>query len=218
MIFFFGFLENVEEMPSPRTTSPMSDDASFMSTATVKEQVITASPSLTASSISPKKQTPSPKVRISKSPVSEFSTEHKSREHGQSPTSTSETGLKSVADKTENKTSEPVNIDLTDNEMEVEQSAVVSQSEVKGGEIFKEFEELNPPGEIEEGEIGEIEEMEVVTSDNEAVSSSTSIRTVVKHEVEEEVTEFVAPPSPVRQLRPPQQPPTPEVRQELYMF
>lgn len=217
--------ENVEESYTS-AASPVSDDASFVSTATVKEKapVVVRTPPTRSPSISPKKQTTSPTVKVSKSSVSEFTGTGSARsEHAQSPTSTTgyvQTGLTSaevVSDRIE-ENREPVNIDLTEsNEMEVEQSQVVSQSEKHGGgEIFKDYEEVNPPGELdEEGEIEEeVEEMEVVAEENEALAKPLKVSpsgkrtevSKVKIEVKVEQEVFDGPPAPARQLKPPKTP------------
>lgn len=226
-LWYLTISENVEEKEESYTSaaSPVSDDASFVSTATVKEKapVVMRTPPTGSPSISPKKQTTSPTVKVSKSSVSEFTGTGSARsEHAQSPTSTTgyaQTGLTSaevVSDRIAGN-SETVNIDLTESsEMEVEQSQVVSQSEKHGKEIFKDYEEINPLGELdEEGEIEEeVEEMEVVAEENEALAKPLTVSpsgkrtevSEVKVEIKVEQEVFDGPPAPARLLKPPRIP------------
>jgi len=216
---------------SATATSPFSDQASFVSTATVKE-LSRVSPSRRSPSLSPMKPT-SPTVRISKSPVSEFQMDGRqiSTSAVELAVNTSESELRTK------RLSEDVDIDLTDaNEMEVEPSrSPISKTEKqRRSELFEEFEEINPVGELdEEGEIEEeVEDMDVGNVDNEEVSSSTGVtsgrrsvtsgrRTVtggkvveteaVRSGIKVEATELVLPPEPARQLHAPTQPAEPEV-------
>lgn len=166
----------MEQSYASSKMSPASADMSVSSTTTVREQI--GQTSSLSPQVSPQKQSPtklpsSPTVRVSKSPLSQFTSQERKSptEHAQSELQTG-TSPGSSAARTDTQTDSADNSDME-----------VNQSENK--EIFEDYEEINPPGEIEE--------MDVVTSSGEQGMQS----------IKQEVDDFSAPPEPVRQLQPP---------------
>ncbi|WAR15663.1 ELYS-like protein [Mya arenaria] len=194
--------EDVEEMEgsfmSP-ATSPASADLSHVSMATVRELALTTSTSPDISqmepstSISPRKSPSSPTVKISKSHVSEFAAKNSTdstentQEHVQSATTSTEHVQTGSLNFGKLKTSEePVSIDLTESndEMEVEESENEGKVE-QTGEIFKDYEEIHPPGGIEEEPMEDtISEVGDIVDENVA---QEKVNAHIEQEVENEV-------------------------------
>lgn len=186
--------------------SPLSADASITSTGTVKEQPGSQS---SPTSVSPQKRSPvklpsSPTVKISKSPISVFKSE---RAEGVAESEVSSTELMTGTVPESDSLpfgSQKVDIDLTaEDEMDVDQSEEnedqIDEIDIKKTtEIFEQYEEINPPPEIEE----------LSTSADEV-----QVNQSIKQEVVEE--SFSAPPEPVRQLEIPVQP---DAREEKVVF
>ncbi|XP_060555912.1 protein ELYS-like [Ruditapes philippinarum] len=192
--------EEVEEMDESYTSgiaSSVSGDISISSVATVREVIASQqSPESVSPSKSPTKLPSSPTVKVSKSPVSKFT----SSEPAQSEiTSTEHAQTGSQEENDFDKTgSQNVHIDLTEeDEMEVDQSEKVEDKMdvidvKKTTEIFEQYEEINAPAEIEE--------METVETVSSSADEASLANQSIKQEVEEE---FSVPPEPVRHLEPP---------------
>ncbi|XP_052284768.1 protein ELYS-like isoform X2 [Dreissena polymorpha] len=206
--------ENVEEMEGSfdtPATSPASMDLSYASMVTVKEHrlasvgsSITPEHSPVKSLSSPVKSGPSsPTVKVSKSSISQFSVAESRQQSAESSRARSSVMMFNGTERTEATSSDqglvkagPVNIDLTgaseDEDMDMGHGGLRSpKNEPKAthGEIFKDYEEINPPGEIEdesmEDRISEDEDEsgKIIGSQSEPVSKWS--QSPVKVEVED---------------------------------
>lgn len=185
--------------------SPLSADTSITSTGTVKEKTGLQSPPVSPQKKSPVKLPSSPTVKISKSPISVFTSERteRSAESEVSSTEHDMTGTLPERDSLPSG-SQKVDIDLTaEDEMDVDQSEEnedqIDEIDIKKtSEIFEQYEEINPPPDIEE----------LDTS-----ASVIQVNQSIKQEVVEET--LTAPPEPVRQL---EIPVLPDAREEKVVF